>query len=66
MKIILLRHEKRGLDVGFMSPLTDEGYLNSIKLPQKLQSYKIDAIYSSPFLRTLQTSFFISNAIRKK
>lgn len=66
MKIILLRHEKRGIDVGFFSELTDEGYIDSVNLADKLKKYPIDVIFSSPFTRTLQTVYFTSLTINKK
>jgi broad specificity phosphatase PhoE len=60
MRVILLRHEERGVDVGFFSELTTDGFINSMELPKKLINYNIDFIFSSPFVRTLETSFFIS------
>ena len=57
MRLILLRHEERYSDMGFYSNLTDNGIINSLKLPEKLKKYKIDHIYSSPFIRTLQTIY---------
>ena len=55
MKIYILRHEDRTMDATFFSPLTREGLDNSIKLIELLTKHKIDKIYSSPFIRTLQT-----------
>lgn len=55
MRIILLRHEERNLDIGFYSNLTINGKINSIKLSSKLEKENIDVIFSSPFIRTLQT-----------
>lgn len=66
MRLILLRHEKRNSDIGFFSNLTDEGFLDSMKLPEKLEQYNIDKIFVSPFTRTLETSFFISKSLNKK
>lgn len=58
MKIILLRHEERGIDVGFFSNLTENGIIQSFfHLPNKLKKLKIDLIFSSPFIRTLQTIY---------
>jgi broad specificity phosphatase PhoE len=57
MKIILLRHEKRSWDCRFFSSLTEEGMLNSLLLPDKLDKLNIDIIFSSPFIRTLQTIY---------
>ena len=63
MKLILLRHEKRGISPGFFTSLTDEGLSNSELLVNKLNKYKINKIYCSPLLRTLQTiyPYYIKN-----
>jgi broad specificity phosphatase PhoE len=66
MRVILLRHEERGLDIGFYSNLTNTGYLNAMNLPEKLQRYNIDEIFVSPFTRTMETAFFISKSFNKK
>lgn len=67
MKVILLRHEERGIDVGFYSNLTEQGIINSCNLlPDKLNKLKIDIIFSSPFIRTLQTIYPYSNLYNKK
>jgi broad specificity phosphatase PhoE len=70
MKIILLRHEERGIDVGFNSELTENGILGSLKLVNKIdelnKKYNIRYIYSSPFIRTLQTIFPYSYKYNKK
>ncbi len=55
MKIFILRHEDRTMDGTFFSPLTQEGLDKSIKLIEILNKCQIDVIYSSPFIRTLQT-----------
>ena len=55
MKIYILRHENRTQDCSFFSPLTELGLFNSNKLVSLLNELKIDIIYSSPFIRTLQT-----------
>ena len=55
MKIFILRHEDRTMDGTFFSPLTQEGLDNSIKLIEVLNKCNINVIYSSPFIRTLQT-----------
>ena len=57
MKVILLRHEKREDYSGYFSNLTDDGLKDSFKLEKKLSKMNIDKIYSSPFVRTLQTIF---------
>lgn len=66
MKIILLRHEERGIDIGFLSNLTENGIIKSFSnLPKKLKKLKIDLIFSSPFIRTLQTIFPYCNKYKK-
>ena len=57
MKIIVLRHEERGSQSDFDSPLTERGVLNSSHLPCTFQkkSYYFDEIYSSPYIRCIQT-----------
>jgi 2,3-bisphosphoglycerate-dependent phosphoglycerate mutase len=55
MRIYILRHEDRTMDATFFSPLTELGIENSIKLIKLLDKYNINCIFSSPFLRTLQT-----------
>ncbi len=63
MKLILLRHEERDLsDPRFFTPLTTNGKENALSLVLKLnqlenQNIHIDYIFSSPFLRTLQTIY---------
>jgi broad specificity phosphatase PhoE len=57
MKIFILRHEDRTMDGTFFSPLTQDGLENSIKLIDLLNKCNIDYIYSSPFIRTLQTIY---------
>lgn len=55
MKIFILRHEDRTQDATFFSPLTSTGLENSEKLVEILSKHKINKVYSSPFIRTLQT-----------
>jgi len=57
MKIYILRHEDRTQDCSFFAPLTKIGLENSIKLVKFLEKEKIDKIYCSPFIRTLQTVY---------
>ena len=57
MKIYILRHELRDLsDTSFLSPLLSEG-LNRTKKDLKdiLNTLDINVVYSSPFIRALQT-----------
>lgn len=55
MKIYFLRHEDRYKAHSFFTPLSLKGKKNSIKLVYDLLSLKITQVYSSPFIRTLQT-----------
>lgn len=57
MIIYILRHEDRTQDCTFFSPLTENGIENSEKLVEILKKLKINKIYSSPFIRTLQTIY---------
>ena len=57
MKLYLLRHEDRTIDCTFFSPLTLLGLKNSVKLKNLLVTHNINKIYSSPFIRTIQTIF---------
>ena len=57
MIIYLLRHEDRTQDCTFFSPLTENGLENAEKLIDVLKKLKINKIYSSPFIRTLQTIY---------
>ena len=65
MRIILLRHESRYEDPTLLTELTPEGKNRSIKLVESLSKYPIDSIYSSPFIRTLQTIDPFSRHINK-
>lgn len=55
MKIYFLRHEDRYPTIAFFSPLSIKGKQNAIKLVKDLERLKITKIFSSPFLRVLQT-----------
>ena len=57
MKIFILRHEDRTQDASFFSPLTKNGLENSKKLIEKINELHITHIYSSPYIRTLQTIY---------
>lgn len=62
MRLILLRHEQRGMDVSFYSSLTENGIIKACStLPKKLKKMNIDVIFSSPFIRTLQTIYFYAH-----
>ena len=55
MKIYILGHEDRTLDATFFSPLTSKSLSRSVDLIKILNKCGINKIYSSPFIRTLQT-----------
>ena len=55
MKIFILRHEDRTQDCTFFSPLTEKGLNNAQILVKALKENNINLIFSSPFIRTLQT-----------
>jgi broad specificity phosphatase PhoE len=57
MKIYILRHEERLSDGTFFTPLTEKGLINSNNLVSKLETLNITKIYTSPFIRTLQTIY---------
>ncbi len=57
MKIYILRHEDRTQDCSFFAPLTKKGLDNANRLAQQMSKSNISIIYSSPFIRTLQTIF---------
>lgn len=57
MKIYILRHEDKTMDTSFFSPLTENGIKNSIELMDILKEEEIDIVFSSPFIRTLQTVY---------
>ena len=53
--IYIVRHELRYDDPTFFTSLTNEGQKNAEKLSEKFNNIDFDIIYSSPFLRTIQT-----------
>jgi 2,3-bisphosphoglycerate-dependent phosphoglycerate mutase len=57
MKIYILRHEDRTQDCSFFAPLTETGLSNAKNLVDKLKEVNINLIFSSPFIRTLQTVY---------
>lgn len=62
MKIYILRHEDRTQDCSFFAPLTKKGLEKAVKLicvinAEKNKDEKKIVIYSSPFIRTLQTIY---------
>lgn len=58
MRIFILRHEKRNIDNPlFDSPLTEAGLENANSLVENIEKIHFDNIYTSPFLRVLQTIY---------
>ena len=57
MRIYIIRHEDRTQDATMFSPLTEEGLENSKNLVEIISSLDVNVLYSSPFIRTLQTVF---------
>jgi 2,3-bisphosphoglycerate-dependent phosphoglycerate mutase len=57
MKLYILRHEDRTMDLTFFSPLTKNGLEKSVELIKYLDKEQINTIYSSPYIRTLQTIY---------
>ena len=57
MKLYILRHEDRYEDCSFFTPLTKKGLSNANNLVKILDSCSIDLIFTSPFIRTLQTIY---------
>jgi broad specificity phosphatase PhoE len=56
MSLYLQRHENREDGINTFTKLTNKGIKNSkTKILKNLENAEIDIIYSSPFLRTLQT-----------
>ncbi len=66
MKIYIIRHEDRTIDASFFAPLTKQGLINSNKLVKILNKLDIKIVYSSPFIRTLQTvhPFTLENKLK--
>ena len=64
MKIYIIRHEDRTQDATFFSPLTSIGIENSKLLSKLLKKININLIFSSPFIRTLQTITTYANEVK--
>ena len=61
MKIYIMRHCERDINnCSFESPLLDIGHINAQQSCVTMQYLNITKIYSSPFLRTIQTSHYYS------
>lgn len=67
-RIILLRHEERVSNPEFDSPLTENGLEKSNTIFDRLDknNIKITSLYSSPYIRCLQTLNPIVNTLNKK
>ena len=63
MKLYFLRHEKRPLEQYFDISLTPQGQSDAYNLIDPLKSLHLHQIYSSPFIRVLETiqPYLISN-----
>jgi len=57
MRLYILCHEDKTQDSTFFSPLTKQGLDNSLKLIENLKKTQINIIYSSPYIKTLQTIY---------
>ena len=56
MQLYVIRHEKRDKSPAYFTHLTEEGLFKSLNIiPYELKKYNIDIIYSSPYLRCLET-----------
>ena len=66
MKIIILRHGNRFDSTLYFTPLTALGLKQADNLITTLQPHNIDIIYSSPFLRVLQTIYPFCEETNKK
>lgn len=56
MPSFIIRHEIRDMnDPSFFSPLTIEGKQNATALVEKFERLEIEHVFSSPFLRCIQT-----------
>jgi len=67
MKLFILRHCERNIkDNSFESPLTDKGHINAEYLSEIINYHNITKVYSSPFLRAIQTGSYFSKKYKKK
>lgn len=57
MKLIVLRHFKRGGSPLFDTSLTEEGLKDAENIVEELRKLRINDIYCSPFLRTVQSIY---------
>jgi|AACY02.6.fsa_nt_gi Fructose-2,6-bisphosphatase len=66
MIIYIVRHEDRTQDATMFSPLTKSGLKNSNNLIKVIDDLNINFIYSSPYIRTLQTIYPFSEKSKLK
>ena len=66
MRIIILRHGLRGPIPTIMTSLTEDGIIQVNITAIQLKIHKIDEIYCSPFLRTVQTIYPYCEMTNKK
>lgn len=72
MKLILVRHEEKTNKIGFFSELTEKGkYYSKNIIPNEIDKIikypnKVDAIFSSPYYRTLETIQYYAEKYNKK
>lgn len=57
MRIYIVRHTERVHDASFFAPLTKNGLIHAENLVYDFERLDISKIYSSPFLRTMQTIY---------
>ena len=57
MKLIVLRHFKRDGSPLFDTSLTEEGLKDAENIVEELRNLRINDIYCSPFLRTMQSIY---------
>ena len=62
MKLYIMRHCERDINnCSFESPLINIGHINAQQLCNTMNLFNITKIFSSPFLRTIQTGHYYSN-----
>jgi broad specificity phosphatase PhoE len=57
MRIYIIRHAERVHDASFFAPLVINGLIQAESLVEYFENLDITKIYSSPFLRTMQTAY---------
>ena len=56
-RVVFIRHAEsdRNIKDGKTRPLTTQGYVDAQRLPEALQGVPLDAVYSSPYRRAVET-----------